>query len=123
MDFDLVKGLATQRLVEKVLELWELNGQPHILSLRDALEDETDVDLLETLSLNSLLETEDEAIVLESIRSLGKLQLDQKKRRIRRLIRTEEESDPSSPLIDQLLEELQGIERERIQLDQSDEPA
>ena len=123
VDSGLVRGLATQRLVEKILELWKRNCQPDILSLRDALEEESDVDLLEMVSLSSSFVTKDETIILESIRSLGKLQLDEQKRRIREQIKLEEERDPSSPVIDQLLEELQSIEQRRIQLDQRGEPA
>ncbi len=123
VDSDLVAGLATQRLFEKVFELWELNRQPSILNLRDALEDAGDVHLLETIGLHTTLEVESQEIALESIRSLGKLQLDRKKRQLQHQLRKEEEMNPSSPLILKLLEQLHEIEHDRLQLEGSEEPA
>ena len=117
VDSDLVAGLATHRLFEKVFELWELNRQPSILNLRDALEDAGDVHLLETIGLQSNVEVKSEKIALESIRSLGKLQLGRKKRQLQSQLKKEEEMNPSSPLIVELLKELHEIEHDRLRLD------
>ena len=123
VDSDLIKGLATQKIFEKLLELWEKERQPDILSLRDGMEDKPGVDLLENISLNASFQTQNETIILESIRSLKKLQLDEEKRRIRQEIKIEEKSNASSPLIDELLEKLQNVEHNRILLDQREELA
>ena len=123
VDSDLVATLATQRLFEKVFELWELNRQPSILNLRDALEDAGDVHLLETIGFHSAIEVESEEIALESIRSLRKMQLDRKKRQVQHQLKQEETKDPSSPLIVEFLRELQEIEHSRFQLDRDHEPA
>ena len=123
VDSDLLKGLATQNIFEKLLELWEKDHQPDILSLRDGMEDKSGIDLLENISLNASFQTQNETIILESIRSLKKLQLNEEKRRIRKEIKIEEKSNASSPLIDELLEELQSMEHKRILLDQREELA
>jgi len=123
VDSDLVAGLATHRLFEKVFELWELNRQPSLLNLRDALEDAGDVRLLETIGLQSNVEVKSEKIALESIRSLGKLQLGRKKRQLQSQLKKEEEMNPSSPLIVELLKELHEIEHDRLRLDGGEEPA
>ena len=123
VDSDLVATLATHRLFQKVFEFWELNRQPSILNLRDALEDEGDIHLLETIGLRSALEVESEEIALESIRSLRKLQLDRKKRQVQDQLKQEETKDPSSPLIVEFLKELHKIEHSRQQLDRDPGPA
>ena len=123
VDSDLVASLVTHRLFEKVFEFWELNRQPSILNLRDALQDAGDVHLLETIGLHSGFEVEREEIALESIRSLRKLQLDRKRRQVQDQLKQEETKDPSSPLIVEFLRELHEIEHSRLQLDGDDEPA
>ena len=115
---DLFEGLVSQQLLAKIRELWELNGELSILTLRDQLEDARDIDLLETISLNSLPDEVTLESMVESIRSLQKVQLERTKRRVQTELKELEKTDPSSTHIVGLLEELERIERNRIELDQ-----
>jgi DNA primase len=118
LNANLIEGLVSEQLLRKIRKIWELNAELSILTLRDQLEDAKDIDLLETISLQSppggiTLES-----LLESIRSLQKLHLDKKKRRIQTDLKDKEKMDPCSDRIPELLKELEKIALYRIELDQ-----
>jgi hypothetical protein len=118
LNANLIEGLVSEQLLRKIRKIWELNAELSILTLRDQLEDAKDIDLLETISLQSppggiTLES-----LLESIRSLQKLHLDKKKRRIQTDLKDKEKMDPFSDRIPELLKELEKIALYRIELDQ-----
>lgn len=117
LNSDLIEGLVSEQLLLKIGKIWELNGELSILTLRDQLEDAKDIDLLETISLQSPPDGVTLESLLESIRSLQKVHLDKKKRRIQADLKDKERMDPLSDRIPKLLEELQQIELRRLELD------
>ena len=101
----------------KIGKIWELNGELSILTLRDQLEDAKDIDLLETISLQTPPGGVTLESLLESIRSLQKVHLDKKKRRIQADLKDKEKMDPFSDRIPELLEKLEKIELRRLELE------
>ena len=117
LNSNLIGGLVSEQLLVKIGKIWELNGELSILTLRDQLEDAKDIDLLETISLQTPPGGVTLESLLESIRSLQKVHLDKKKRRIQADLKDKEKMDPFSDRIPELLGELEQIELRRLELE------
>jgi DNA primase len=116
IDEELFEGLVTQRIFQKIAELREPNREIDILYLRDLLEDEQDLRLLDSIGIQADEVNVDEGDVAASFGALRKKQYELLSRRIQAEIAKEEAVDSKSSRIDELLARKEEI-RKKIELD------
>ncbi len=112
---DLLEGLVTEPIFQKLEEIRELHGENRILFLRDQLGDRHLVHLVEGAALEAVEHGLSEQTIQESLRALRRKQLESSSLRLQRAIAQAEKRGDTAEL--ELLLERKASLRRRIELD------
>jgi len=108
---ELCEGLCTAPIFEKVFKLLEQNQKISIISLRKLLEEGQSLDLLDKIALRAPQLPISEDLILGSIRALEAWRIERQNYLKQEAIRKEQEVDPDSVRLKQLVKEKEELRR------------
>ena len=108
---ELCEGLCTAPIFEKVFELLKQNQKISIISLRKLLEEGQSLDLLDKIALRAPQLPISEDLILGSIRALEAWRTERQNYLKQEAIRKEQEVDPDSVRLKQLVKEKEELRR------------
>ncbi len=108
---ELLEGLSTAPIFEKVFELLKQNQKISIISLRKLLEEGQSLDLLDTIAMRAPQPPISEDLILGSIRALEARRIERQNYLKQEAIRKEQEVDPDSVRLKQWVKEKEELRR------------
>lgn len=118
LDTDLFEGLQTQAIFEKAFTLKKQNQAISIIKLRELLEGDEDLNLVERLALKSFQFSLSEEMILSSVEALRRKQYERISRQIQEEIKNEETQGREPVKMGELLRKKEEVRR-KIELDLS----